>query len=313
MGVFDIDANEIPAIRIAKAVGARVNKRILFVVGGGLGDRVCAEPTIRYFQNQFLECRVSLMCETPEIFSHLRFEKIFTNVDQIPNDEYLALNTYAQGNLANQFFNANLMNPVDFASISALRMTLPLKDKRPFMLFEKIPTLQDPLSQRAVVLHPGKTWPSRTIPSGWWQGVVHSLLAKEYTPVIVGNETVDLDFDLSKCMMLRKELTLKQFAYACQAFPLITNDSSPIHLAAPGWNKVAFVSTVREPSLLSHVRGMNYQFGYNMKNFTDGKPWELFSFCPNDLEHHKIDVFPEGYKIEQFLPDPAEVVEWVVG
>jgi hypothetical protein len=318
MGVFDVHESDIPAIQIAKAIGNGVEKNLLFVVSGGLGDRVCAVPTLIYAKDTFKNCEISILCDTPELFKHIGFKNVYRTVDEIQPNKHYILYTYGQGNLRNQYFNANLIHPVDFASISALRMQLPNGYKEILLttemtnLFSKINFDPYKISDRekTVVIHPGKTWPSRTIPATWWNNLIELILRETpLIPVIIGNDTVEINPD--RCFDIRGITNVKEFAWICKyAGTLVTNDSSPIHLGAAGYGKILFFSTVRHPDHLLHWRGG--RLGWNMKNLTKGEPWGLFNYCPNNLDENRVDTFPKGARIEDFLPDPKSVLNWIL-
>lgn len=319
MGVFDVTANDVPAIRIAKAIGDGVSKNILFIVDGGIGDRICAEPTLRYSFHSFDELEFSLLCETPELFGHLPFKNIYRSLDKVPKDQYLALHTYGNGNLSNQFFNANLMHSVDFASVSSIRMQIPVEFKKPNLIGNPpIDSLKELLrisgEDKWVLLHPGKTWDSRTIPKEWWEDLILDIVEAQLLPIIIGNNTIDIN--TKYCIDMRSKFSLSECVYVSQSAPLVTNDSGPLHMAASGRHKIAYLSTVRHPDLLKHWRfdetGRNYEYGCNMKNFTKNKPWELFMDFPNNLEEKRIDKFPTGRSIDEFLPDQGGIVEWLL-
>lgn len=310
-----IPANEIPSIRIASAIANKATEKILFVVGGGLGDRVCAEPTIRYCFDTYPELEYSILTETPEIFPQ-KFRHIYTKIDQVPEDDYLPLYTYGQG-LSNQFFNANLMNSVDFASISALRGQLPLKYRQPSIEVSgpSMDLMEIANNDRSVLIHLGRSWPSRTFPGWWWNQVISAVKERGFLPVLVGKNCVEVQglpfFDL------REKLSLNDFIYMCQAsYAVITNDSSPIHLAATeqGRAKIAFVPTCRRGEFLMHYRfnleGEN-PWGYQMAEFSVGEMWELFRSFPNNLELNDISQVPKNWTIEEFLPDPEEIADWL--
>lgn len=326
MSVFKIEPDELPAIRISKAMSAKADKNLLFVVGGGLGDRQCAEPTIRFATENFLKWgyRVSVMCETPELFFHLhRLEGFYSPKDiEKLHGKFLPLYTYAPGNLPNQFFNANLMHPVDYASVCALRMQLP----NSYKVIQGISNAGFPMSEdyknlfrvssesHHVVVHAGQTWPSRTIAGEWWDDFLEEISFYDWLhPVLVGNQTVELK-NTKRCLDVRWRLSLAEFSLLCRnSIAVVTNDSSPIHLAAPGESKVAFLSTIRNPDHLYHWRKNG--FGWNMQNFTKinslgQQPWEVFDVCPSNLHQNRLDVFPGN--IKDHLPYPREIVEWIV-
>lgn len=324
MGVFDIDAKELPAVRIADAIGRGINKKLLFVVGGGLGDRLCAEPTIRYATKKFSDCEISLLCDTPEVFWHLPFKAVYRTMEEVPPRLHLPLYTYAQGNLANQFFNANLMHSVDFASVSALRMQLPRSEKvlRQYPIstpkmkewFFFGPTIAQDF--RTIVVHPGESWPSRTFPAKWWEEIISSLSAMSYTKVlVVGNKTVNIKCD-SRAVDIRQKTDINDFSWICRhANAIVTNDSSPVHFGAVGRAQIAMVATCRRPDLIAHWRRpaevSHPQFGWNTRDFSAKRMWEMFDECPNNLDKVRIDLVPDGSKIEEFIQAPSEIVSWL--
>lgn len=309
---FDVNAEDLPAIRIASAVGRGVNKNILFKVGGGLGDRVCAEPTLRYALENFKDVKISLACDTPEIYRHLKFEEVFDFKTKKPlKDDFLILETYPTSQLFNQFFNPNLVNSVDFASISALRCQIPRPHDRRIIL-HPIPSCNDTarraaFDQKYVAIHPGKTWESRTFPADWWNTVIQAVRHKKRIPLLVGNNTVEVN--PTDCVDLRDRLSLNDFAWVCMnVHAIVTNDSSPLHLGAAGSTTlIAHISTARHPDLLRHWR--RGVLGWGMKNFALGGHWERVQ-CPNDLSPNRIAEADEK-QIRSWLPAPSDIMSWI--
>ena len=93
-----------------------------------------------------------------------------------------------------QIVSHALCHPVDFASISMLRRTIPDIDKQSKLEV----TLEDieqiisligirPLNE-LVVVHPGRHWPSKTFPSTWWDEVIEGLVGNDLPVVIVGKD-----------------------------------------------------------------------------------------------------------------------------
>lgn len=319
-GAFDIEPHEVPAIRIATAIGNKSDKELAFVVGGGLGDRVCAEPTLRFALEYFKGVNISLICETPQLFRHLNFKEIFDLKNTHPIvGRHLYMHTYSTSPLQNQFMNPNLISCVDMCSLSALRMQLPvdfkkicletfhpeeIKDERLFKVVEP----------PHVLLHLGKSWPSRTFPSKWWNDIIDQVLEYELIPVLIGNNCVEVEVKPG-VVDLRDQLTLDEFIYVCfNTDAIITNDSSPLHLASAGWGSIAFVSTCRRGDLLMHHRFRGV--GWRMKDFAcdrtyQGKMWQKFNILPNNLDLHTMKEVPAGNVIEDYLPDPRNVVDWI--
>lgn len=305
--------NEFPGVRIGEAIAAGTDKSLCFVVGGGLGDRACAEPTLRFALRHFDGVKISLLCETPEIFRHLKFENVYDLKTNFPiSGRHLFLYTYANGQLSNQFLNANLLHPVDYASIMALRVQLP-KHCRTIEIHPIISSERNDLtevcSQSHVLIHPGRTWPSRTLPAEWWNGIIRSLTKAGLTTVIIGSDTVEVESDVN-CIDLRGQTNLTEFMWLCKnCKSIITNDSSPIHFASSGEAKIAYVATSKRGDLLLHER--HGGFGWRMREFSQNNMWSKYNLIPNTLNADPIVEVPPGFKIDYFLPDQTAVVDWI--
>lgn len=301
----NISPNEVPFIRVALAKSQGVDKNLLFVVGGGLGDKACAEPTIRFAIESFNNCEISLCCETPEIFQHLQFKDIFTHVDHIKEGKYLPLYTYPQG-LAAQFMSANFTNGVDFASISALRRQLNNYD-RMIMIDPPRPReeLRGIFSQRYCLVHVGKGWPSKTFPIQWWNKITSRLLDSGVTPILIGQNC--LEVDNSYCIDLRDQTSVNELMWICKNTDfLITNDSAPLHFAAAGRGRIAFIPSCKNPGFLDHVSRSV------AKPFYKTDLWNRYPSCPNLIGLNSIAELPPDINFDDLLPEPLQVVQWVL-
>lgn len=318
-GLYEVAPHEIPAIRIATAIGNKSDKELCFVVGGGLGDRVCAEPTLRYAIENFQGVNISLICDTPQLFDHLEFKEVFNFKDKHPIiGRHLYLHTYPTTPLFNQFVNPNLFHCVDYPSLAALRMQLPMSYKTvdicpQFPDRSRKGNLNYAVTQdeKYVILHLGKSWPSRTFPTWWWENIISSLIASGKKPVLIGNNCVEIsDFWKSVCVDLTDSLNLDQYLFICfHCNYMITNDSSPLHIAAAGEKaKIAFVSTCRRGDLITHYRP---EYGAGMKDFAHGWMWSEYNLIPNNLDVLTMQDVPFG-KIDDWLPPTEEVVDWIV-
>lgn len=306
---------EIPSLRIAAALENRSSNNLCFVVGGGLGDRICAEPTIRYAIDSFKGVSISLICETPELFNHLHFFERFDLKRRHPiMGRHLYLYTYPKNSMFSQFINANGLHCVDLPAIAALRHVLPI-EYRQVVLDTPRPShsfaaMVGDLRHKYVLIHCGKAWPSRTFTSSWLQRVVQTVLDAGKTAVLFGNNCVDMPEYPSRVVDTRDQLSMSEYLYMVKNCEyLITNDSSPLHIAAAGTGKIAFVSTCRNGELLTHYRSGG--LGWRMRNFAQGDMWAHYNMLPNHLEVLSLCEVPTGF-IEDFLPDPLKMVDWLL-
>lgn len=314
----NIPMNHHPLFRVEHAIQKGVEKNILFQVWGGIGDVVCAEPTLRYALKMFKGCNISLASDYPEIFGHLEFHEVFDLRKSKPNyEDYLVFPTITppdDSNMVWLFFSHMLTNCVDFPSMCSLRLQLPVKDKEirlvgsePILSPEERYEIED-----GVLIHPGKHWQSKTFPKKFWDRVISDLRKHGVVPVIIGANTDDnrgtVDVDTDGCIDLRNRLRLPETIWALQSSAvLLTNDSAPLHMAASGNAYIGYIATCKHPDLITHWRKGEWQ--WREKNFGRGGIWETVDFCPNKGEKVEAE-FVDPKLLESWLPDPSEMASW---
>lgn len=316
--LYTTAAEQIPLWRVSEALKKGREKHLLFLAGGGLGDQICAEPTIRYALDQFKDCKISVLTHTPDLFRHLlpRLEFLFERdrwTDaQIDLEKYLCLKTYAAADeFSGQFMSSIITHCVDYPAMLALRGQLPVEYRQP-VVEPNTPTkefLPPPIrhyqKDRHVFVHPGRGWPSKTFGPDWWTAVIAKLIDREITPVLIGNDTGWVES--SGCVDLRDKLSVMETIWLLQqARVVLTNDSSPLHMAATKGGKawIGFVATCKRADYLFHYR--RGEFGWRMKDFSKGGVWDALDFAPNKQE--TLDV--KNMDPTPWLPDPKDVARW---
>ncbi len=318
-----IPMTHLPIFRTQIAIESGVERNILFRTWGGLGDQICAEPTLRYALKMFKDCDISLASEAPELFKHLPFKRVFNLKEEVPNyANYLCFETITppdDSNLVWQFFSHMLTNCVDFPSMCALRQQMPVADKEIILKGSEPSTLiltdeEVDIVVGGVLIHPGKHWQSKTFPKSFWDRVISTLIIRGIKPVIIGANTDDnrgtVNVDISGCLDLRNRLSIMESVWACHvATVLLTNDSAPMHMAASGTAWIGYVATCKHPDLITHWR--NGQWQWREKNFGKGGIWDVISYCPNQKQSVEAEFVPPEL-LESWLPDPEEMAEWAV-
>jgi ADP-heptose:LPS heptosyltransferase len=321
--LLQIPANFLPGFRTELAIQNRVEKKLLFKTWGGLGDQICAEPTLRFALREFKNCEVSLASENPELFEHLKFKKVFDLKEERPIiEKYLVFDTITAPNDTNmvwQFMGHMLTHCVDFPSLCALRSQMPIKD-REIQLHPKKPSkdwLFEDLSlnkNKMVAVHAGKHWPSKTFPKDWWDAVLAEIKYHGRIPVLIGADSDDnrstVDVDSTGCLDYRNKLSVMESIWLLQQIEvLLTNDSSPLHMAASGDAWIGFVATCKHQDLITHWR--HGQWSWRMKSFNQGGIWTVMDYCPNKPQDLNVDNVEEGL-LRSWLPDPKEFAQWAV-
>lgn len=314
-----IPAHMHPAFRTEHAIQQGTERNLLFRTWGGLGDQICAEPTLRYALKMFKDCRISLETEHPELFRHLKFAQVFDSKEVKPNyEKYFVFETITppdDSNMVWLFFSHMLTNCVDFPSLCSLRLQLPVAEK------EIILKPKEPVDRQwhvdvnnSVLIHAGKHWQSKTFPKRFWDDVLAALIARGVTPVLIGADTDDnrgtVDVSTFGCIDLRNKLSINDSLWLCQqARVLLTNDSSPLHMAASGKAWIGYIATCKHPDMITHWR--NGQWQWREVNFGCGGIWDLIDFCPNKPDKVEAE-FVKPEILESWLPDPKEYAQWAV-
>lgn len=301
-----------------------VMKNILLKTWGGIGDQICAEPTLRYafdvLKGNREDVKISLASECPEFFSHLPFKKVYNLKEHQPFwEKYFVFNTIVPpSDVSWQFVSHMVTNCVDYPSLCAFRCQLPVSYKSvrlipppPKFGFEEIKG-----KPNLVVLHPGRHWQSKTFPVYWWDSVINGLIDNNVNPVLIGGDTDDnrgtVEVSTDGTIDYRNKLSLMETVWLLQRSKvLFTNDSAPLHMAASGQAWIGFVATCKHPDYITHWR--NGIWSWRMENLGKGGIWEIVDHIPRpenkgEVTAEKVD--PEI--LESWLPSPLEVVSWIM-
>jgi ADP-heptose:LPS heptosyltransferase len=295
-------------------------KQQIFVwAGGGLGDIVCAEPVIRYMRESlYKDADIYVMSKGHEIYKHIEGIERFW-FDQIPQtdlDAIYEINTHPSildkfSDYAVSFgFHVphGFVHPVDWVSINALNRQLPLKDRE-----IKLEVTDDiPCETNLVLIHAGKGWATKTFPIEWWQKVVDGLDANGFKVGIIGKE-IDPEHGYVpiKCppngVDLRDKLSLQQMINLISKAPvLISNDSSPIHIAGAFDNYIILIPTCKHPdNIMPYRKGQQYYKGAALyKDLIE----DVSMGRATDLTGWQLSRFRKDKTIEDYLPSPEAVV-----
>lgn len=309
---------QLPVYRTTYAIQCGVERKILVRTWGGIGDQICAEPTLRHMINKFKDCEIFLASEIPELFDHLSFKRVFDLKDVTPNyKNYLVFETITSpddSNLVWQFFSHMLVNCVDFPSLCAIRSQLPVEEKQiilhgtaPNLSITDINTIYN-----GVAVHPGKHWQSKTFPKEFWDRVLAGLRSRGLTPILIGGDADDnrgtVKVNTEGCLDLRNKTSIKESIWICQNVAvLLTNDSSPLHMAASGDAHIGYIATCKHPDMITHWRNGVWQ--WRERNFGLGGVWDVVDYCPNKKQDVETE-FVDPKLLLSWLPDPSSMAMW---
>lgn len=317
--IIQMPAHFLPAFRSSAAIERKVEKNILIKTWGGLGDQICAEPTLRYAINTMgKSCDISLASESPELFQHLKFKNIYNlNKSQPIWDNYFVFDTiYPPSHINWQFMSHMLCNCVDYPSLTAFRCQLPISYKSVQLTpsQEDYKNIEEYIGDDVVVVHPGRHWQSKTFPKWWWDKVISTILNMKKKVVIIGADTDDnrgtVDVNNYWCVDLRNKLSVMETtALLMRSKVLLTNDSSPLHMAVPGDAWIGYIATCKHPDMITHYR--RGEWSWRMQNHGRGGLWDIVDYCPNREQELSAEFVGEE-NLLSWLPDAEIYAMWAI-
>lgn len=298
----------------ADAPGYKYEPCIFVEVKGGLGDQVQAEPSLRYLSEKIQpKAEIFCLCTWPELFKHLPNVIASDHTPEIHRDAIFEIKTHPDKETAlRRYVSHFFTHGVDYVSLAALKRTLPNSEKRITLKVNETDREAVAEYNADVLLHPGKGWPINTFPLEWWNSVV-SLLSRHYKIAIIGKNVNEEHGVLSvDCppngIDLRDKLTLGQLlAMIEKTWCLVTNDSSPVHLAGAFDGNIVLIPTSKHPDHLLPFR--HDRQDYRARAVMGRLLEEDYPMTVNMIEwttrHPEIDV-------KKYLPDPEAVAEAVM-
>jgi hypothetical protein len=292
-----------------------IERSLLMKVHGGLGDQICTEPALRFALETFKGVEISLFALDPILFQHLKFKNVFNMArGESPGFGYNVFDLFATDvYFINNFIHHDRCHAVDYSALVAFQGMVPkayreLKTVPSRECFDKI----DPYLEGChVVVHPGKSWQSKTFPVSWWNAVLARLKSHGVTPLIIGRKfrttsTIE-GLNTEGCIDLRDKLELMETVALLQGTQVVlTNDSSPLHFAATGDAWIGYVTMARRPEFLEHQR--NGQQGWRMENMSLGGIWEHRDVY---LESGHISDIGDELR-DSWLPKPEDFADWAI-
>jgi hypothetical protein len=246
---------------------------LIVSVDGGLGDHISAEPSIRYLKEKvFPFANIFIACNYPRIFAHLKIPTYLHNAKELPIEgpSCFKLFSFPTEGPITQAVCFLTCHAVDYHSMSILKRTLPLLDKTYNLSVEEKD--RESLKQKLgtenpknfVLLHAGKSWPSKTFPKEWWQEVANNLSKEGARICLIGKRASDLSGDTTgvveidapkNSIDLRDKLSLGELFALIETAPvLLSNDTSLIQIAGAFENWIVMIASCKHPDLVLPYR-----------------------------------------------------------
>lgn len=297
----------------------KYTRNILISVSAGMGDQLCAEPAIRYTQKLYPNDNIFVVTHFPRLFEHLSVPVMHYDEWNGINDAILTMYTCPDDNQSEHKLSHVLFHPTDFASMSMIKRSIPNNDKtiKLKLLADDVAYAISLLSDKkpnkpTILVHAGKWWSSKTLPIDWWQEIIDKL-SKKLTVVLVG-KTIDdkqgyLPLEVPNDGIDLRDLTSlgELMALISLSKCLLTNDSSPLHIAGAFDNWIVTIPTCKHPDhILPYRNGTQY---HKTKALYKKLLLDDLEIRHTEFKTDTIDTIPKGKTLYDYIPDVDEVVK----
>lgn len=299
----------------------KYDRNICISVSAGMGDQLCSEPVIRYTQKIYPDANFHVVTHFPRLFDHLD-AKIYSYEEWKGfKDPVYMMYTCPDDKQSEHHLSHVLFHPCDFSSMSMIKRNIPHEDKtinlrvdpkdvRTIMNMTQTKDSSKPL----VLIHAGKWWPSKTLPLTWWQELVDKLSEKLTIGLIGKTLSDDQGYQEVECpedgIDFRDVTTLGELiALISLTKVLVTNDSSPLHIAGAFDNWIVTMPTCKHPDHILPFR--NGVQTYKTKSLYKKLLLDDLEVRHTEYKPDTIDNIPKGKKIDDYIPEVDDVVNSV--
>jgi hypothetical protein len=295
---------------------------VAVMIGGGMGDQICAEPTLRYIKEKlYKNDEIIAVSHWPELFSHLGL-KVLLPAEKTENaNNYVTLYTLHDPTHDSWRYVAHMITtPVDYASILATRGTLPLEYKKIKLEYSQedldhVKSLVDNDLKDLILVHAGRHWQSKTFPASFWQMVVDTLKTK-YRVAVIGKRVEKIqgvvEIDTTGCYDLIDKTTVKQLiALIGNSKGIITNDSVPVHMAGAFddvW--IGLIAITKHPHHVLPYRGPHNSQLHKAVALEQFPVYDHFEIRPTAIDGSKCDICSEEDLLKA-LPTKEQILKFV--
>lgn len=299
----------------------KYDRNIVVSIAAGMGDQLCAEPAVRFAQKLYPDANFYVVTHHPRLFEHLSCSVVHHSQWNGIKDAALVLHSCPDDEKSEHKLSHVLFHPTDYASISMVKRTMPNADKTiqlkldPEEVNNVLNILKNKPSQKpTVMVHAGRWWPSKTLPIDWWQEIINKL-SEKLTVVLIG-KTIDEEQGFLPLECPKDGIDLRDLSSLGELLALIslskcllTNDSSPLHIAGAFDNWIVTIPTCKHPD---HI--LPYRNG--TQNYKTKALYKKLLIDDLEIRHTEfltdtIDKIPNGKTLYDYIPDVDTVVSEV--
>jgi lipopolysaccharide biosynthesis glycosyltransferase len=311
----------------------KYTRNIFIKVSGGMGDQMCAQPSIkRLLTDIYSNDNVIIETHYPEFFKHLT-SKVYKHGEYInrSNEPFLKLESFPDvTTIMYAIIGTIYSHTVDLCSYSLLKESLTNENRGYFLpvykedveSVKKITGVEiiEQISN-SVIIHAGKHWQTKTIPRKWWEDIIDGLTDKGIRVCLIGKtgpEENESEYSATCSAYDFKEkdniintvdkLNIKELITILSlGRVLLSNDSSPVHIAGAFDNWIYLIPSIKHPDHLFPMRSGSVD--YKTKSFYKRLMRDDYQHAPHYFKTFTMTHIPEGYTWDDYLVKPSEVVE----
>lgn len=296
----------------------KYDRNIMVSVSAGMGDQLCSEPAIRHMKKIYEDSKIHIVTHFPRLFEHLNLPVYSYETWKGLKEPVLQLHTCPDDEKSGHNLSHALFHPTDFASLSMYRKTIPNSEKNitlkldPDDVYSVLEMTAGKKKDKPMVLvHAGKWWPSKTLPIEWWQQIVDKL-SEKLTVGLIGKHLTEeqgyLPVELPEDGYDFRDVTSlgELIALISLSKVLLTNDSSPLHIAGAFDNWIVTIPTCKHPDHILPYR--NGTQTYKAKALYKKLLLDDLEIRHTEPRVNTIDEMPKGKTMYDYIPDVDEVV-----
>jgi ADP-heptose:LPS heptosyltransferase len=243
-----------------------MSDRIVVLVGcESLGDTLSSIPTIKHL-SQVHNKKIHVFTYQPDLLKNYPYIELVDNYDVSSND--ILIETFRP-----DLFIHTRTDIRQIHAMSAGFQLLPTEMEIEFYpdKYEKIENLPD----NYIVIHPSKTWPSRSWEKERWQGLINRLNSMNIPIVLIGKDSSEsgtyninkpvYDLDVKNGLNLINKINIHQTWHILNRSSIVvTMDSGILHLAGTTDSHIIQLGSSVDPRLRAPFRkgSQNYKYSY---------------------------------------------------
>jgi ADP-heptose:LPS heptosyltransferase len=298
---------------------------IFIQVSGGLGDQVCSKPSIiELRENIYPDANIIIETHYPYLFNDIDVKcyKHGEYVSNFENPHYKMQSFPDTKSALFSLLSTMECNLSDYCSIALLKRILPMNKKNIKLPYDetKIKDLLDITKlkniddlKNMILIHAGKNWETKTFPSIWWEKIINGLIEKNVKVCLIGkNGETDDETGVVKVNIPSNAINTIDLLNLPQLITLIgtskillSNDSSPIHIAGAFDNWIYLIPSIKHPDHILPFRkgSLNYKSQSLYKKLVI----DDFNIKPNMTKDIVMDKMNNDW--DNYLLEPDEIVE----